>query len=217
MNGRIHFPGNPWPNGHAVETFAWTARLVPERGLVFDLHLVSASYYAEDTPSEEDVEDDEDEGDWPSRIVWRNYHRCSLSSTKWSDDGFVVGTRDAPFDAALLAHHTFVVDPLAPGETADDRELDDAPIGVYLLGHDSVADHRITFMRRDDGLYDLAWTGRIALTYAGGTEYKYTFTAQIPGIALPAVTWPKALSRADAEAELARVSRGFRLVDRSGS
>ena len=28
INGRILFPGNPWPEGHALQEFAWTVRLV---------------------------------------------------------------------------------------------------------------------------------------------------------------------------------------------
>ncbi len=35
MNGRIWFPGNPWPEGHALKELVWTGALVPERGLVF--------------------------------------------------------------------------------------------------------------------------------------------------------------------------------------
>ena len=65
---RIHFPGNPWPEGHALTEFAWTARVVD--GVVWcDLHLRSADYYAE-RDIELDEGGDEDLGSsWEARAA----------------------------------------------------------------------------------------------------------------------------------------------------
>ena len=51
---RIYFKGNPWPEGHPVKEFKWSASI--RDGYVwFDMHLESQDYY-----SERDIEDDED-------------------------------------------------------------------------------------------------------------------------------------------------------------
>ena len=51
---------------------------------------------------------------------------------------------------------------------------------IYLLGHDSCADHEITFVKKHSiDTFDLEWKGKIALTYAGDDEFKYEFSAFI--------------------------------------
>ncbi len=42
--GRIWFPGNPWPDGHRIEEFAWTGRLDDAGRLWFDLTLRTGPY-----------------------------------------------------------------------------------------------------------------------------------------------------------------------------
>jgi len=45
---RIYFKDNPYPNGHLIKEFKWSARVFSEDGLWFDFHLISDNYYAED-------------------------------------------------------------------------------------------------------------------------------------------------------------------------
>ena len=176
---RIVFAGNPWPEGHAIRAFAWTARVV-DGDVRFYFHLESAQYYAE----RDIVEDEEDDrGDWLSPGVWSNYHRCTLSSTKWGNEGFVVGPA-ATYCADDLDGRVFRVDPLP---LPDDIDHDALAFGLYLLGHDMAVDHTITF-RRVPGTdtFDIDWRGRIALTYAGDYEPRHAFHAVLHGVAAPA-------------------------------
>ncbi len=181
IEGRIVFPGNPWPEGHPIEEFEWTARI--EGGdLWFDLHLRSADYDSgrEIDVDEDEVEDDKD-SDWEAPIVWNNYHRCTLSSTFWGEEG---GFRMCPLDAfspAWLDGRGFEVDP--QDGTVDD---DDRAFHIYLLGHDSVANHRIAFRRSGDGeRFDIVWAGDIALTYGGNDALEHRFEAVIRNVPCP--------------------------------
>ncbi len=179
IEGRIRFPGNPWPEGHALEEFAWTARLVEGR-VWFDLHLRSRPYY-----DERDIEEDEDaghDGDWQSPGVWGNYHRCTLSSTFWGGEGGFPVCEAALYTPEWLDGRTFEVD-RAEGEIPD---ADDLAFHLYLLGHDGAANHRIRFQRTDDGdRFDIAWDGNIALTYVGNHALAHGFQARIVGVPFP--------------------------------
>lgn len=187
IEGRIVFPGNPWPDGHAIAEFAWTAR--NENGRVwFDLHLRSADYDAE--REIEDEEDDEHDSAWESPSVWGNYHRCTLSSTAWGgDNGFDVCAADE-YSPAWLDARAFTVDAVETDMSEVD-DLDELSFNIYLLGHDSVANHRIVFHRRGDSdLFDIAWSGDIALTYAGDDALAHRFEATIRGVPFPGLTAP---------------------------
>lgn len=199
--GRIWFLKNPWADGHTIADAAWGGRLDPERGLVFDLHLESASYYAESDPPED--EDDEDEESWNAPSVWGNYHRCSLSSTKWEHRGFVVGTAKKPLAWSTVSGHTFRVDPAKKDLPDGDEEWAERQarqaFGIYLLGHDAIADHRITFTRGRSA-WSLDWTGKIALAYVGRTELEHRMRAEVRGLAFDGFAIPKGMSAKDATA-----------------
>ncbi|MBA3929775.1 MAG: hypothetical protein C0521_09320 [Xanthomonas sp.] len=187
VQGRIHFPGNPWPEGHALTEFAWTARVAD--GVVWcDLHLRSAAYYAE-RDIELDGNDDEDhDSSWEAPGVWGNYHRCTLSSTFWDEDGGFALCPVAAFTPAWLDGRTFEVDAIAGG-TLDGIELDELAFHLYLLGHDSVANHRIAFQRvGDSDRFDITWSGDIALTYAGDDALQHRFEARVPGVPFPTLS-----------------------------
>lgn len=181
-HGRIHFPGNPWPEGHALAEFAWTTRVVD--GVVWcDLHLRSANYYAE--RDIELVDDEEHAGSWEAPGAWGNYHRCTLSSTFWGEGGGFAVCPVAQFAPAWLDGRTFDVDRVAGG-TLDDIEDDDLAFHLYLLGHDSAANHHITFRRLGGGdRFDIVWTGEIALTYVGDYGLDHRFEARIASVPFP--------------------------------
>lgn len=197
MHGRIYFPGNPWPEGHALKELTWSARIDPERGLVFGLYLTSADYYAE---RELDDVDDHASAWWEAPGAWSNYHACRLSSNAW-----VVGTDREPLSFAGLSERTFVVDdPSSPDFDVDDLD-DGRTFHIYLLGHDDCADHRIRFSHDgDSGLWRLDWHGRIALAYVGDYEFLHEFRVEAAELAFAGFELPAGLAEAEARALLTR-------------
>jgi len=202
-SGRIWFPGNPWPEGHELRVFGWAGRLSAE-GISFDFSLESADYYDEDEePDDEDddeeLDDEDEEGpDWEARIAWENYHAASISSDGAEGLGVPIST---PLDPSALAGTTLVADPLP----VDLDDHDQRAFWCYILGHDSVADHRFEFTREHlDGSFDLTWTGRIALTYVGDDELRYTFRAELKRAPLMWLSVPVGTSAEDARGWLER-------------
>jgi hypothetical protein len=181
---RIVFPGNPWPKGHIIKEFVWSARLEPTTGIWCQLHLKSDDYDAEDLESDKSVEGS-DADNWRSKIVWNNYQACILSATQWDDAGFLVGTRDAPFDLESLSGKPLTVDPLP-------FDLNDKPaFGIYLQGHDFTAGHRILFTKSAaDSDWTVDWQGSIALTYLGDDEFRHRFVARKSGVHFDGIYLP---------------------------
>jgi len=174
VGGRIFFHGNPWPNGHAIKQITWTGRVEPE-GLFFAFDLQTEKYDA----AEPGIESDE--SDWKSPIVWGNFHSCHLHA---DGRGFRVATERKKLDFSLLEGGVFEAD-------KKPRNGDDAAFHIYLLGHDSVAGHRIAFDRRNsNGTYSIRWTGRICLSYVGETRYAHSFEARIDEAALDGIVVP---------------------------
>ena len=202
MEGRIYFKDSPYPMGHPLKEFEWTARLDPATGIWFNFHLKTESYYLEDDSS--DPEDAEPESDWKAKTVWRNYHNCILSSTYWQDGGILMGTADKKLDFNALDGLAIVGDPLPRDENGDPDEY--PPFGIYLLGHDDAADHRISFKKNDLGSFDLLWTGKIALTYAGDFQFKYEFRTEIKQVELQDLEAPESLSEDEVEDSLRKFS-----------
>jgi hypothetical protein len=201
--GRITFPGNPWPDGHAIKTAAWTAVLEPA-GLRFHLHVVSADYYADDDDDDYDSEPDDA---WKARNVWSNYHACILSSTHWGDDGFLAATPGKPIDLDKLAGKTFRVERVA-GKQLPERG-DERAFGIYLLGHDTATDHRIELVkRRGPWTYDVRWRARIALTYVGNTRLEHRLDATLPKLSLERIAMSDELTPAEARELAPRVIAG---------
>ena len=143
QTNRIFFKGNPFPNGHKIKQFVWDGELDPEKGLIFHFHLKTEEYYAED--NSEDIE--EDLPDWLSKIVWGNYHNCTLASKERYQEGIIVATPDQKFDFRQLGLLTLTADPLP---LAEDWDPDDLAFGIYLLGHDTCADHNIRITHTGD-------------------------------------------------------------------
>lgn len=186
---RIKFLGNPWANGHAIQDFFWSARLKPS-GIWFDLHLQTAEYNAEDAEREEEI--DESQSDWQAKIVWNNYHQCTLSSNNWDGTGFQVASREQPLDFQALSGQEFVVDQLP----VDFDQL--RPFDIYLLGHDSAADHRIRFTQRSTpNDFSVDWCGRIALSYSGSYQFQYEFEAYVESTGFEGIELPKGIQEQD--------------------
>lgn len=189
-NGRITFIGNPWPKGHAIESFQWRARVERGTGLWFDLHLTTASYYAGEPKGASD-EEPENLSNWKSRVLWHNYHRCTMSSMFWSGEsrGFLAATRSSPLDLARVNRSYRVKD--------TDEYL--PAFSVYLLGHDGVTDHRIAFKPQRGGVHSIEWSGKIALEYSGDMKFRYTFKASVSGVKFGGVVFPKDTNIAEAK------------------
>jgi hypothetical protein len=178
---RIKFIDNSWPEGHRIKEFLWTAKIA-EGTLWFFFHLTTENY-DQDGPGVEGPGVGRD-ADWKSPTAWGNYHACTLSATNWGDNaGFPVGSW-RKFSLNKLDGMEFIVDPL-PVKSPDEEQR---AFHIYLLGHDEVADHRIKFTRDDkSGLFDIHWTGKIALTYSGDREFRHRFEARFFGLDAPAI------------------------------
>lgn len=190
--GRIWFKDNPWQGGHAIKKFKWSARFVPGSGVWMDLHLKTENYYANDENSDSFAEEETQEQDvdpWKSKALWYNSHNCILSSTYWADDaedadlGILAGTPESPLDLGSELHLT---------SDTDTSDPDHWPrhFGLYLLGHDAVADHAIRITpAQSPGRYDIEWTGRIALEGAESFDHEFEAViknAKFKGVKLPA-------------------------------
>ena len=159
-----------------MKSFDWRAR-IKEGKVWFDFHLET-----EDYDSERQIDDDEANGssDWEAPIVWNNYHACTLSTRFWHEGGFPVVNLGGVMSLDALDGLELVVDSPPPGN------LEDHAFHVYLLGHDAAAEHRIKFTRiAGTDRFNILWTGRLALVYAGDHEYKYKFAATLVGIQVP--------------------------------
>jgi len=192
---RIFFRGNPWKEGHKIKEFQWIARLEPDQGIFMDFHLKSDDYYAE-----KDFEIDDDEeftSDWEAHVAWSNYHSCTMSSNNWHLGGILWATAQQATDFNLQGKSLYA-DPLPIDLEKGDYE--DLAFHIYLLGHDTCADHRIHFLRKkDDGSFDIKWTGKIALTYVGNTNFEHEFEAKIFSAKFEGIEVPKEMSNADVE------------------
>jgi hypothetical protein len=198
MDNRIFFKGNPFPNGHRVNKFVWSGELAPDKGLIFHFHLETEDYNSED--ESEDLE--EDQPDWLSKIVWNNYHNCTLSSSAWHQGGIIVAVPERKFSFSHLDKLTLMADPLPLDQDWDPDEL---AFGIYLLGHDSCANHKIEIERMAGNEYRINWTGKIALTYAGKYEFEYEFEAHLNNVLFDGIFYPKEYTQEQALALLANV------------
>jgi hypothetical protein len=173
MQGRIAFAGNPWPKGHALEELSFAAEIEDDQ-VTLAFSLETADYEAEDDGDDEDDEA-EGEGDWTSKIVWGNYHACTMRGRV---------PVEGKLDLAALSGQEIHVDPITP-----DYDPEEGHFETYLLGHDSVADHRIT-LTGGPAEYSLYWTGKIALTYAGDDEFKHAFALRAEGVPFDGIYMP---------------------------
>lgn len=194
----IIFKDNPWPEGHKITEFVWSGRIEPESGVWFDFHLETEDYYEGDEDYFKGDAEEEEEGDesnwklidWKSKITWGNYHSCILSSTYWEEEkGFLIGTKEDKLDFNRLVGKKIIVDPL---ETYNPEE---PAFHIYLLGHDSAADHHIHFYRQiSHDEFSISWKGKIAMSYLYDDEFDFSFEANISKAKFEGIFLPKELS-----------------------
>jgi hypothetical protein len=189
---RIFFKDNPFPNGHRIKKFVWSGELDPDKGLIFHFHLETEDYDEED---EEEFEE-EDMPDWLSKTVWNNYHKCRLSS----GNGIRIAAPGQLCDFSQWDTLTLTADPVP---LADDWDPDDLAFDIYLLGHDSCADHRIQIKRLKENEFRIHWSGKIALTYKGEYEFRYEFEANLDQVGFDGIYYPKEYTQQQAGALLA--------------
>ncbi len=165
---RVYFsPGNPWTQGHAVDYCAFEGKLFEDNTLVVNLHLSTVDYRANDGG---EFLDEGDESDWGAKVVWNNYHAFRVGGT------VLVGTESDPISLLSIADKQFVADPLPESYQ---RFLDDElNFEANVLGHDSVADHRIEFGAYRAGKFPISWAARIALSYSGSEEFDRYFAVK---------------------------------------
>lgn len=201
---RIYFIDNPYPKGHLIKEFKWSAHLYGD-GLFFHFHLKTDRYYAEDDSY--DSEDEEPESSWKSYGVWSNYHACRLSSNQWDGDGIIVGNEQKQIDFKALDKLILTADTLPRPENFD---YDDAPFSIYLLGHDDCANHKIHLKKNAQNTFDIEWTGKIALAYVGDYDFKYDFKASIYNVTFEGIYYNKDhFSEEEAQALLAKYAVNF--------
>lgn len=194
---RIYFLENPYPNGHALEEFTWSGRIEEDETIWFDFHLKTENYYAEDDTdlNEEEEEEEEEEedvdSDWDSKVVWGNFHRCTMSSTFWGDNGIKISTPSEKVVFNDLIKDVLLADAFP---LDDDYDYDDVAFGIYLLGHDSCANHRIQITPTASNQFDIDWSGKIALTYVGDDEFRYDFKLHLQNVEFDGFHYPKTWS-----------------------
>lgn len=184
---KIYFTDNPYPNGHAIESFIWSGRIDTYGFISFDFHLKTEDYDANDDENIE--EEDEDMSDWDSKTVWKNYHACTLSSNYWGEKrGIKMNVPGEKLNFDEIVKNDIFSNNLSSGKDLDDEDLD---FSIYLLGHDSCADHQIRFLKKDNNEYDIIWTGKIALGYSGENEFCHDFKAQIFNVKFDGFHYPQ--------------------------
>ncbi len=204
-NSRIFFEDNPYPMGHKLKAFQWIAELKPDLGIWFHLHLETENYYAEDDTN--DPEDMEYESDWKAKVAWGNFHSCRISSSYWHDGGFLGASESKKFDFSSSEEKAFHLDKLP---RPDDFDYDnDMVFGIYLLGHDDCANHKINFKKQIGKNFTINWNGEIALAYMGDYEFKYKFHTEIKEVKMDGIICPANLSDDQISSYLSKYSIGF--------
>lgn len=186
---KIYFMNSPYPNGHKIIAFSWSGRIDEDRSVWFDFHLKTENYNEEDQ-HEDFNEEEEDLSDWDSKIVWNNYHTCTLSSIYWGEQkGIRIDKPGEKLDFDSAIKNDLLSNDLPSENDFDDEDL---AFNIYLLGHDSCAGHIIKLSKIDNSnQYNIEWTGKIALTYSGDNEFSHEFSASVYNVEFEGFHYPK--------------------------
>ena len=184
----------PWPEGHAIERFAWHGFLHPPTGLGMVVDLATVDYFKERGPNEEEWGEQEDSFWGGSLPGWGNYHRCSLGGS-W----LVARPTGRMLRLSELHEQPFFVDMASEPSSTFVRELvadsyplglnhqdpgtcgnvdDDNSFGMYLLGHDRPHSHRLRFRPLAGHTWALDWDGSVDLTYYWRGTTTFAVSAQ---------------------------------------
>ncbi len=195
-SGRIWFPGNPWPGGHALEEMnLWGTLVDPgyapaKQCLYLHLFIRSTNYYDETPEVELEAMHDAEErlykqgksiDDWRAVGVWSNYHRCHIDT----NEPYVLATEDKPFSLEDLDGFRWQPDQVDDPENNQDIMFDDQAFHCYILGHDAVGCHDIKFARCDGqtaNIFDIDWRGRVAKAYVGDYAYRHKFKLEMRSV-----------------------------------
>lgn len=201
---RIYFLDNPYPNGHKVSKFIWSGRIDENETIWFDFHLETDDYYSEDENN--DIAE-EPESDWKAKIVWGNYHSCKISSTYWGEEnkGIRISNNSEKLNFNDFIKNELIVDEIPLDEGYD---FEDLAFNIFLLGHDSCANHKIIFKENVND-YNIEWTGKIALTYGGDYDFAYDFKANINNVKFDGFYYPKSWTLEKAKEVFNKKIEGF--------
>lgn len=75
-----------------------------------------------------------------------------------------------------------------------------------MVGHDSVRSGDLR-LKRKGTRYEVTWTGRLALTYAGDSVFRHRFSAKAAGVVFTGFELPEGASRDDADTYAARFAK----------
>lgn len=193
---RIYFAGSPFAKGHSVKEFVWSGGIDEDLELWFDLHLETEDY-STDYPELMATDDGgPSASDWQSKMVWGNYHSCTLSSTAWGNEGFKAIDREQVFSFSEISKQAYTVNSLPMPEP---WQPDDLAFHIYLLGHDSCAGHHIQFSKNPDNSFNIEWRGKIALSYVGSYDFEYDFFALLNNVFFDGFHYPKEWTREQAQ------------------
>lgn len=203
MEGRIWFENNPWTNGHAIKSaelfielseggeHAWP----PDKGVFLGLKIKSDTYYAEMSIEEQERtyeakstsnENVKNTDGWNSFPLWHNFGSCTIESSNAQ-----IGNVSQKYDLTtlMLGRLEFEKD----RKVVPDQENALNAFTCYILGHDSVSDHEITFSDTIDspGHFDIKWTGAVALSYVGNYNFEHRFRAELNNVAFLGIKGPR--------------------------
>ncbi|MFB9079397.1 hypothetical protein ACFFLS_05880 [Flavobacterium procerum] len=183
---RIYFIGNPYPRGHALEDFLWSGRIDEDESMWFDFHLQTDSYY-----DGEFNEEDALLSTWKSKGMWCAYGECTLSSTRWGDYGIKINKTSGKAFFNDFIKDNLLADTLPRGV---DFDYDKIAFGIYLIGHDRSANHKIKIKETSKNKFDIEWSGKIALTYTGESGFNYDFFTHLQNTEFDGFHYPKTWS-----------------------
>ena len=203
LEGRIWFESNPWKNGHSIKSaelfielseggeHAWP----PTEGAYLGLKISSDNYYSDMSIEEQErayekeaISSDNDIhiADWNSFIVWQNFGRCRVESSNAQ-----IGSASQRYDLTNLMQGRLEFE--KGRKIVADQENDLNAFTCYILGHDSVADHDISFSESIDspGHFDIKWTGAIALSYIGDYNFEHRFRVELNNVPFLGIKGPR--------------------------
>lgn len=89
------------------------------------------------------------------------------------------------------------------------EEEDKMTFNIYLLGHDSCANHTISFERTSTPNFSMDWNGLIALTYGEFETFDHQFNATITDATFEGFHYPQSWTLEEATLRFKKVLLDF--------